>query len=1093
MTVDLFVSQINRISEEELLLSLKNRDRSKKHIIIAPDRCTLNIEKKLFELLDEECFVDLDVLTFSRLAKIELSKLSISEKVLTKNSAVAIIKKILLDNEKNLSNFNKAIKFNGFSSELYNTICLFKSCNIESFDIDIETKEKALNLKLKDIKLIYEKYEEFLKQDYTDSFNRLTLFASLINKETFKDTCFYFVDFEDFTKQQYLIIEKLIRFSNSVAFACSWSKASESIKNANIHLNAIFYGVMDLCSQIGATPNIIKISKDNVLLNNFLSLSVEKDFDNKRELLESGGLKLYKYSSILDEIKHTVTEIKFKIINENLNFNDFSIIVPNIDTYANLLIREFNKFGISYYLDSSDNLNENFIVRVLISVLNILAGDFDKYEVLAYLKSPFSNICEEKVFAYENHINRYGLMGKTLLGEANGEKFEVFDKFLAQIEEFSLAQTIGDFIDGVRKFLEKIGFYANLEEYLKENLEKDDLILFRKNKQVVERIDKAFEELGEVFKNDICSFGDFVELFKAYIEDATLVLPPISLDAVFVGDYNKSFFEKNKYVYIIGANEGIMPSYNLDTGIITDRDISNLSNKNKLNPTVAVINKRKRFKIYENLFVGEKTIVSYHESGESGEDAYSSVWVDSISKILGLKIIDGSKELDIISNSRLSLNRENIIFNNFNEETAKENFIFLIKQWQANANAKNFITLTSSLNNALNKKSKFSTFVLDNLNYKNEVPKLKRAKEIYFKSGKCSISEVERFYHCPYEHFVDYGLRLEENKLSEISAMDNGNILHEYLRLIVPKVVKNYQDSEFLSKMDYIAKNTMTYVLEHNADYDYIIKNPKLSYFVDSLKNEAVRILRALVYQQENSQFIPNEKYLEYAFDKKGEQIELVVGGKKLVVKGFIDRVDIFNDGFRIIDYKTGKTSSTFKDFSDLVNGKKIQLFIYLMAFEKVSGLKPLGAFYMPILNAFEKENSLDLYKLQGVIESSMETLLASDKNLEQWGYKSKIIDVKTSKKGLITKNNRILDASQLKALSDYAFKLLKDACGRILDGEITPNPLGKDYINSSCKLCKFKAICGFSELYGNCLKDELSVGKFEDFENIVKGGEEIE
>ena len=54
MTVDLYVSQTNRLSEDELIKSLRTRDRNKRHIIIAPDRCTLNIEKKLFEDLNED-------------------------------------------------------------------------------------------------------------------------------------------------------------------------------------------------------------------------------------------------------------------------------------------------------------------------------------------------------------------------------------------------------------------------------------------------------------------------------------------------------------------------------------------------------------------------------------------------------------------------------------------------------------------------------------------------------------------------------------------------------------------------------------------------------------------------------------------------------------------------------------------------------------------------------------------------------------------------------------------------------------------------------------------------------------------------------
>ena len=81
-----------------------------------------------------------------------------------------------------------------------------------------------------------------------------------------------------------------------------------------------------------------------------------------------------------------------------------------------------------------------------------------------------------------------------------------------------------------------------------------------------------------------------MDLFEAYLADSTLVLPPLALDSVFVGDFEKSFVPNNHFVYILGANEGVMPSYNLDTGIITDKDISKLSNKNKLNTSGSVSN-----------------------------------------------------------------------------------------------------------------------------------------------------------------------------------------------------------------------------------------------------------------------------------------------------------------------------------------------------------------------------------------------------------------------------------------------------------------------------------------------------------------------
>ena len=1091
MTLNLYVSLLNRKSEDSLLSTLSKRDKTKKHIIIAPDRCTLDIEKRLFDYTSQDSLIDLDVLTFSRLANKFLTTNNFNEKILNKNSAVAIIKKILIDNKDKLVNFKKAINFNGFSSELYNTICLFKSCDINPSDIDEQTSFNALNLKLKDIKFVYQKYEDFLQNNYTDSFNRLSLFASKISSESYKDTNFYFVGFEDFTKQQLQIIRALIKYSNEVSIATTWSKSNSKVENSNIFLNSIFYDIQDLANSLNVSPNIIKSGEiQNDLETNLYSLSLDKRF--KEEKVKSDynqGYSIYSYANINDEVLRTVADIKFKIINEGLKFKDFSIIVPSFAEYKNLLAKEFEKFDMPYYFDMADSLNENYIVRQMLNLLKIISSDFDKYDVLSFLKSDFSGEDSLKVYDYERFINRYGIMGNGLLDNRNLKfPLSILDTLDKYREKCKQEQMVQDFIVNIKDLLSELDLDTKLTAFQEKCLEDKDIPLYRKNMQVISKLTKAFEELNLVFANEFVTISEFVDLFEAYLADSTLVLPPLALDSIFVGDFEKSYIPNNRFVYILGANEGVMPSYNLDTGIITDKDISKLSNKNKLNPTVAVINKRKRFKVFENLFIGENVIVSYKSCNASGEDCYPAIWVDQIAKILNLNILNGTKVCDFISNSQYSIDQRNFVFNNFNQNTAKDNFLFMVKQWKSFSNNKNFVKLTSTLNSALAKFSGYPQFILKNRRYVNKVENLKNANLVYFKNSKVSISEIERFYHCPYQHFVDYGLKLEENKLSEITAMDNGNILHEFLRLIMPKVVKHYKEEEFEKNSRKIATETLEYIIKNNSNYDYVQKNEALNYFVESLKDEATRILKALIYQQKHSKFITDSKLLEYAFEKEGEKIEFYSKGRKITIKGFIDRVDICDNEFRIIDYKTGKSSSTFDDFSDVANGKKIQLFIYLMAYEKISNKKPVGVFYMPILNSFSKENSLELYKLQGVMEESNVTLLNFDDQLSEPSYVSNIVNAKTSKDGNIVFNNKMINESDFHKISEYSFDLLKNACDNILDGVIKPYPLGKDLNSLQCKFCSYKAICGFSELYGDNYKEELKVSDMQKFNEIIEG-----
>ena len=63
--------------------------------------------------------------------------------------------------------------------------------NISPEEMFVDDSVSFANLKQKDIKLIYSKYEDYLQSDFTDSFNQLKLFADLIEKDTYKDTIFY--------------------------------------------------------------------------------------------------------------------------------------------------------------------------------------------------------------------------------------------------------------------------------------------------------------------------------------------------------------------------------------------------------------------------------------------------------------------------------------------------------------------------------------------------------------------------------------------------------------------------------------------------------------------------------------------------------------------------------------------------------------------------------------------------------------------------------------------------------------------------------------------------------------------------------------
>ena len=139
--LNIFYSQTLSGCEAEIFNTLnKTRAQNVRHVIFTPDRCNQQTERQLFELLNNSCYFDVSVNTLTRFTSQVISKHKINQKVLTKPLGIAIIKKILNENEKDLKTFKKAIKFNGFSATLFDTIAMFKSCGVNVDKLNITTK-----------------------------------------------------------------------------------------------------------------------------------------------------------------------------------------------------------------------------------------------------------------------------------------------------------------------------------------------------------------------------------------------------------------------------------------------------------------------------------------------------------------------------------------------------------------------------------------------------------------------------------------------------------------------------------------------------------------------------------------------------------------------------------------------------------------------------------------------------------------------------------------------------------------------------------------------------------------------------------------
>ena len=171
-----------------------------------------------------------------------------------------------------------------------------------------------------------------------------------------------------------------------------------------------------------------------------------------------------------------------------------------------------------------------------------------------------------------------------------------------------------------------------------------------------------------------------------------------------------------------------------------------------------------------------------------------------------------------------------------------------------------------------------------------------------------------------------------------------------------------------------------------------------------------------------------------------------------------MDRIDFYQDYFRIIDYKSGSADATL---SELYYGKKLQLFLYALAIQNAIGKKLSGTFYLPIKNVVEKaDNDENIYKLIGFYTDNQDLAEAYDIDINS-KLKSEFVNISLKKDGSISKrSDKVLTQSEIENLMQYAKDISINALNEIMVGKFAPSPLKSDSLHNACTYCPYLGLC---------------------------------
>ncbi len=1029
-------------ANEMLLSSIKNADignLSENYLLVVPDRYTLNAEKELLSLLGT-C-LNVQVTTLRRLS----SRLApVNSNYVSSDKCLLILTKLLSENKSSLKILLTGGITYGLVKSLLDVINQLRYSLVKPQDIQPEKLPERLRGKIGDIRLVYEKYLEYLSQGYADSADKLTsLFDVIPYSPLVAKSHFYFKDFDNFSAQELSIVEKLILHAKSVTVSCTYS-GEES--HACLYDNEVFDSVRQTAEKL---VNKQKLKPDNfdIIFGNvpdeetafmqkyFLSALIP---EKPRVLPEK--FSLYNGASPTDEVEGLAKYVS-EMISNGYRPDDFTVIMSDKSTYFQPVNAIFSLYGIPYYIERKTSLFDTPLGQFVTSFIRLSEENRPTVDrITSFTENFYFSAQKEDKCAFGNYIRKYNckITDKPFIYGKDSPWYEQAETVRAQYvtlfkERLPENAPTSVYTQAIRTLLSD----ANVDErtlLLSEMLTKEELFSASlHSEQVSRKLIEILDSVDEILGETMLGFRVFSDILSSAMESADLSLIPLTGNCVEFIEMAKARRHNYRHVAVLGANDEVFPIVKSDSRLLSDENLEVLALAGAdIRPSVKTLNKREKFDIYQLFLEPCETFrVSYASViPVGGTELLPSVCVKTLRRIFC-----DENGLALRAETRFDCRHEN-----YPNKTAASHA--LKEKISDHFSAGLPLSYASPLYYMLGCPPVSELIAPPQAEYVT-LPE-KAEKQL----SSMSASRIESFYSCPYRYYLRYVMNLvPKDEDEDITATIIGNIVHAVLEKGLLPFTRNPDYSETPEETALRCGKIFDKTVQSDEYVKSFLEREKNAAILLKLKNECIATLTAAIKQIENSDFKP--LYLEKKFDCV--KVTTPFGTTKIT--GKIDRADVFQGKAIVIDYKTGgKTSAEF-DEKDLYKGKKLQLTTYLTALKDEFDV--VGIYYLRLSDGYLKNDEVP-FCWSGITDSNTEIISHVDRHFSLTKESTKL-RIFTKKDGELYSKSKVLSSEGFEKYEAYTLRMYENAIKACHEGFIAPTPVEK-----TCDFCDYERICPF-------------------------------
>ncbi len=785
-----------------------------------------------------------------------------------------------------------------------------------------------------------------------------------------------------------------------------------------------------------------------------IALLSQNLFAVQPEILESApeGVRLVCLKDPQTEALYAASRCR-ELARDGARWSDLLIICPEVDQYASALEDAFAAYGIPIFLSSSRPASRHALAEALLSALALVAKGFRTEDGMALLRTGYAGVKGDEADRLANYMVKYAPRGRALSnpfvrGGDEAEAVESFrEKLIAPVNtlraRLRASKTLREQLTALFDYLSDIGAY---DESLARQKALTDANLYRlagEESQVWNRIMATLDQAAALMGEGRLAIAEIGELLRESLDQAIIKPLPQSGDAVYAQSMDRAVSRAVRCVIAMGLVDRIDST---TSGLLSDYQLARLSaaSGHYLGPDGGERALMRRYDIKSALGAAREAFdFTYPLSGADGTAQRPAALIGELRRLLpGLVAEGGATEpFDRLAAPGAALRAVGA-------------------RMGESAGMRALATLAREPGMPV--KRLLSAFDASAV---AEQLRPETAQRIYGALSEASVTRLEAFGRCPFQHFMRYALAPEKVEPFALTVRDEGSFFHAAVRGFLEETradIAHMNPAEGQAVMDAVS-DILLERMEAGEKFDSAVQYAERR----RLKATARTAAEALIFQLAGSKFAPVE--LELSFGQgDGAALKLTTEGASCALEGRIDRVDTYqapSEGFlRVIDYKRGNTELRL---CEAYYGLQLQLITYLAAAMHRRGETGAGVYYFRIDEGIVADQSIDAgeiealrrarMKLSGLTTSDMDVIEAMSPVPED------VISIKINKDGKISRTSAVADPHGMRLIIDRVLKNAAHHVDGIRAGDAAAAPARTKKLDP-CKYCDYRRGCLFDE-----------------------------